>query len=123
MGFPQARILEGFAISFSRGSDQPRDQNQVSYIAGGFFTTEPKGSYVKKIKKMDQNFQAEKRVIAQKLETTPCVLKATGALEQLEHKVWDTKGQKRRYEGRDWFVHDPVGQAKCLTLFCHVGKP
>ena len=35
----QARILEGVAFPFSRGSSQPRDQNQVSRIAGGFFTS------------------------------------------------------------------------------------
>ena len=35
----QARILEQVAISFSRGSFEPRDQTQVSCIAGGFFTT------------------------------------------------------------------------------------
>ena len=29
----QARILEWFAISSSRGSSQPRDQTQVSYIS------------------------------------------------------------------------------------------
>ena len=34
----QARILEWVAISFSRGSSQPRDRNQVSCIAGRFFT-------------------------------------------------------------------------------------
>ena len=34
----QARILEWVAIPFSRGSSQPRDQTQVSHIAGGFFT-------------------------------------------------------------------------------------
>ena len=34
----QARILEWVAISFSRGSSKPRDQIQVSCIAGGFFT-------------------------------------------------------------------------------------
>ena len=34
----QARILEWVAISFSRGSSQPRDQNWVSRIAGGRFT-------------------------------------------------------------------------------------
>ena len=34
----QARILEWVAIPFSRGSAQPRDQTQVSCIAGGFFT-------------------------------------------------------------------------------------
>ena len=31
----QARILEWVAISYSRGSSQPRDQTQVSYIASG----------------------------------------------------------------------------------------
>ena len=34
----QARILECVAISFSRGSSQPRNQTQVSCIAGRFFT-------------------------------------------------------------------------------------
>ena len=32
----QARILEWIAFPFSRGSSQPRDQTQVSLIAGGF---------------------------------------------------------------------------------------
>ena len=36
-GILQARILEGVAFPFSRGSSQPRDQTQVSHIAGGFF--------------------------------------------------------------------------------------
>ena len=34
----QARILEWVAVFFSRGSSQPSDQTQVSYIAGRFFT-------------------------------------------------------------------------------------
>ena len=34
-GILQARILEGVAVPFSRGSSQPRDQTQVSHIAGG----------------------------------------------------------------------------------------
>ena len=33
----QARILEWVAVPFSRGSSQPRDQTQVSHIAGIFF--------------------------------------------------------------------------------------
>ena len=37
-GILQARILEWVAVSFSRGSSQPRDQTQVSCIAGRFFT-------------------------------------------------------------------------------------
>ena len=36
----QARILEWVAISFSKGSFQPRDGTLVSCLAGGFFTTE-----------------------------------------------------------------------------------
>ena len=38
MGILQARILEGVAMPSSRGSSQPRDQTQVSQIAGRFFT-------------------------------------------------------------------------------------
>ena len=34
----QTRVLEWVAISFSRGSSQPRDQTQVSSIAGRCFT-------------------------------------------------------------------------------------
>ena len=37
----QARILKWVAMPFSRGSYQPRDQTQVSCIAGGLFTSEP----------------------------------------------------------------------------------
>ena len=36
-GILQARILERVAVPFSRGSSQPRDPNQVFYIAGEFF--------------------------------------------------------------------------------------
>ena len=39
MGILQARILEWVAMPSSRGSSQPRDQTQVSHIAGGFFTS------------------------------------------------------------------------------------
>ena len=36
-GILQARVLEWVAISFSRGSSQPRDQTQVSHIADRCF--------------------------------------------------------------------------------------
>ena len=36
-GIFQARVLEWVAISFSRGSSQPRDQTQVSHIVGRCF--------------------------------------------------------------------------------------
>ena len=38
-GILQARILEWVAFPFSRESSQPRDQTQVSRIAGGCFTS------------------------------------------------------------------------------------
>ena len=38
-GILQARILEWVAVPFSRVSSQPRDQTQVSHIAGRFFTS------------------------------------------------------------------------------------
>ena len=38
-GIPQARIPEWIAVSFSRGSSQPRDRTQVSHIADRFFTS------------------------------------------------------------------------------------
>ena len=38
MGILQARILEWVAMPSSKGSSQPRDQTQVSHIAGRFFT-------------------------------------------------------------------------------------
>ena len=38
-GILQARILEWVAVPFYRGSSQPRDQTQVSRIAGRFFTS------------------------------------------------------------------------------------
>ena len=37
-GILQARILELVAISFSRVSSQPKNQTEVSCIAGRFFT-------------------------------------------------------------------------------------
>ena len=40
-GILQARILKWVAISFFRGSSQPRDWTRVSCIAGRFSTTEP----------------------------------------------------------------------------------
>ena len=38
-GILQARIPEWVVFPFLRGSSKPRDQTQVSHIAGGFFTS------------------------------------------------------------------------------------
>ena len=39
----QAKILEWVVIPLFRGFSWPRDQTQISHIAGGFFTIEPPG--------------------------------------------------------------------------------
>ena len=39
MAFSRPEYWSGVAFPFSRGSSQPRDQTQVSHIAGGFFTS------------------------------------------------------------------------------------
>ena len=38
MGILLAKTVEWVAMLSSRGSSQPRDQTQVSHVAGGFFT-------------------------------------------------------------------------------------
>ena len=43
-GILQARILEWVTFLFSRGSSQPRDQTQVSFIAGGLYQLSHKES-------------------------------------------------------------------------------
>ena len=45
-GILQARILEWVASFFSRGSSWPRDQTQVSCIAGDALTSEPPAKYM-----------------------------------------------------------------------------
>ena len=42
-GVLQVRILEWVAFLFSRGSSQPRDQTQISCIAGDSLPAEPQG--------------------------------------------------------------------------------
>ena len=42
-GILQAKILEWVAFPFSRGSSQPRDQTQVSRVAGDSLPAEPQG--------------------------------------------------------------------------------
>ena len=46
-GIFQAGLLEWVAISFFRGSFQPRDRTGISWFAGGFFITGPTGKPVK----------------------------------------------------------------------------
>ena len=62
-GILQARIMEWVAIPFSRGSSQPRDQTQVSHMAGRFFiiwaTREALQYKIKSLKKKKDNEEKE----------------------------------------------------------------
>ena len=51
-GILQARVLEWFAISFSRASSWPKDWTQVSFIAGRFFIISSTPIQNKKLKEI-----------------------------------------------------------------------
>ena len=59
-------ILEWAAVSYSRGSSQPRDQTWVSYIAGRFFTlwaTSEAQSFWNKIFRIGREWEGEKLLV------------------------------------------------------------
>ena len=60
-GIFQARIVEWFAIPFSRGFSWPRDRTHVSCIASNFFTTEPPGNPIRD-KGIQQILQVKKKL-------------------------------------------------------------
>ena len=65
-GIFQARILEWVAISFLRGSFQPRDRTLVSCLAGGFSTAMPPGKpicYFRAKQKLEQKIFDIKRLL------------------------------------------------------------
>ena len=99
-GISQARILEWVAISFSRGSSQPRDRIQVSCIAGRCFTlcatmeanyrihtlSKRKDTHIKshakkkkfRFKYVKQNKTSDKNCKSKFLQTeTECILKTS----------------------------------------------
>ena len=63
----QAIVLEWIAISFSRGSSQPRDQTQVSRIVDRRFTVWATGNSIKETVHENQNkaFYVNPRVDSQ----------------------------------------------------------
>ena len=72
-GILQARILEWVASPISRGSSQPRDQTQVSGIAGGFFTSWAGYFIVKQQKKIFLNSKKTTFLRLQRLEYLHCL--------------------------------------------------
>ena len=64
-GIFQARVLEWVAISFSRGSSQPRGRTHDSHIAGGFFisraTGKPKNIGVGSLSLLQQIFPTQEQ--------------------------------------------------------------
>ena len=116
-GILQARILEWVAAPFSRGSSQPRDQIQVSHIAGGFFTRwvtreaqilsllliffKYQGNYNNKISllnmKEKKHFLLEVTCIFTHLLLTPANYMTTSYLkEEREIQAYDPPGRRQR---------------------------
>ena len=64
-GILQARILKQVAVSFSRGSSQPKGRTQVSGIVGGFVTSlATRRPYAKFLSLFYLNYQIELLLIA-----------------------------------------------------------
>ena len=78
----QARILEWAAVPFFRGSSQPRDQTQVSHVAGRFFTSwatgKPENTGVGSLPLLQQIFPTQK--------SNQGLLHCRRILYQLSHK-------------------------------------
>ena len=68
-GIFQARILEGVAISCSRGSSWPRDQTWVSHIVGRRFTVWATRDHIRSAHRMSRWHTADIRDSLQKLGT------------------------------------------------------
>ena len=97
----QARILERVAISFSRGSSWPRDQNQVSCvscIAGRFFTcwATREESHYKYNQKLKSDLH-KKLIQGRNLEEDVLLLEAGSSLSMLAKDV--SSDQERSSSG------------------------
>ena len=108
-GILQARILEWVAFPFSRGSSQPRDQIQVSHIAGRFFiswaTNEAQeywsGEYVKANSEI-RNFVYLLSI--QYMQTTHFERKFNQNFESCYKKVKVAKWKVKVVESQIWFL-------------------
>ena len=79
-GIVQARILEWLAFPFSRGSSKPRDQTQVSHIAGGFFTSLTKS----------EAQEIWRRWLIRRRGVNSCLLPVRTVPSILYHGLWKT---------------------------------
>ena len=133
-GISQARILEWVAISFSRGSSWPRDQIQVSWLTGRFFTTEPPGKPQGTLASSDLNRTGiEDRKMAshpQGLWGTPAFIRMTPGGKGLRWAGYvcvggavtgipeATKGLRRKNQGEAGLkhvAHAPYDRCQTLT--------
>ena len=80
-GILQARILEWEAFPFFRGSSQPRDQTQISYIAGRFFT-----SWVTREAQVSEEMQVK--------TNNPTLVRMTIIKKSTDNKCWRGCGER-----------------------------
>ena len=110
-GISQARILEWAAISFSRGSSRPRDQNWVSCIAADSLPSEPPGissqkAQVWKCQHLGEYFRAKS------------FRRDTSSTLQKKKKVNSKKQILRLLSSKG--EHAKFALDKQLKLYCHV---
>ena len=80
----QARVLEWVAISFSRGSSQPRDLNRVSCIAGrGFYHLDFPGPSGKSKR---ENYHVKVKVTSDSV--TPWTVQSMESMEFSRPEYW-----------------------------------
>ena len=108
----QARILEWVAMPSSRGSSQPRDQTQVSCIAGRLFTI-----WATRKKCIHANFYSKLR-----MQGGPGLIPGQGTRScVLQLKTWHSKTENKKIASH---IPPLFFQAICAAITClPVGHP
>ena len=125
-GITQARILPWLAISFSKGSSQPREWTCVSRIdSRGFFTTETSGNLITEITYLLKSnspfvfphipyklpfFLAS--LVAQLVKKSACNVGCLGSIPELGRSSEEWEGYPLQYSGLENSTDSPWGRKK-----------
>ena len=110
-GIFQARVLEWIAISFSKGSSQPRNWTRVSRFAGRRFTvwaTREASTSVSFLSKTHNNAS-----LGKKHQTNPGNGRSHNKPDQCSFKL------SRSSKSRGWRLSQPSEVSEDMTLLCH----
>ena len=119
-GIFQARILEWCAISFSRGSSQPRDQTQVLCTAGRSFTNWATREAWEKLRDWPKKAEHE-RTDAFKLCCWRRLLRVPWTARRLSQSILKEINPTYSLEGQEYSGH-LLGRADSLEKTLMLGK-